>query len=232
MNVAIITLGCTKNEVDSEMIVGYLLKKNYRITTNLNDADIIIINTCGFIELARKEAIEVILDASDYKMVNCKHLIVVGCMAKLYKQEILKEFKEVDLVIGVDEYDRFDEIFSEYFDTEIDNYGLDFNDRIVSTKFPIAYVRISDGCNNKCSYCAIPYIRGAFKSRKMEDILNEVKNLVSQGFTDFNLISQDTTKYGLDIYNEYKLKDLLFEISKIDGVRKIRILYMYLHEVT
>ncbi len=233
MNIAVITLGCTKNQVDSEMLLGFFKKRNFNITTDLQIADIILVNTCGFIESAKQEAINTILDMADFKQTgNCKYLIVTGCLAKRYKQDILKYMPEVDLVIGVDEYPQIDVILSNFFNKNFFNHKLSFNDRIISSNFPLAYIRISDGCDNKCSYCAIPLIRGSFKSRKMEDILDEVENLASQGIKEFCIISQDTTKYGLDIYGKLKLAELLNKISKIEGVKWIRVLYMYLYEIT
>ena len=233
MKVSLITLGCNKNEVDSEMILGYMKNRNYEITTDLEEAEIIIVNTCGFIKSAKEEAINTILDAADYKVEgNCKHLIVTGCLAKRYKQDIIKEFPEVDLVIGVDEYPNFDTIFSEYINSKKENKGLEFKDRIISSTFPTAYIRISDGCNNRCNYCAIPLIRGSLKSRKIEDIVEEAKLLVSQGIEELIVISQDTTSYGLDIYGKCMLTKLLKELSNIDGIRWIRTLYMYPGKVT
>lgn len=232
MYVSLVTLGCKKNEIDSEMIIGLLNEKGFLLTDDLNIAECIIVNTCGFIESAKKEAIDTILDMIDYKISGkCKHLIVTGCLAKRYKQDILKDIKEVDLVIGVDEYDNLDNILNKYFNINIHG-SLKFTDRIISSKFPMAYIRISDGCDNKCSYCAIPLIRGSFKSRKIEDILEEVKLLASQGISEFVLISQDTSKYGLDIYGKLCLADLIKKISEIEQVKWIRVLYQYLYEIT
>lgn len=230
---SVITLGCSKNEVDSEMIVGYLFNKGLEVTTNLNEAEIIIINTCGFIESAKEEAINTILDAASYKTYGmCKHLIVVGCLAKRYKADIIREFKEVDLVIGVDEYSNFDNIFSNYFLKEKsflskDTIELKFKERVVSTKFPMAYLRISDGCNNNCNYCAIPLIRGKLVSRKIEDIVDEANYLVSRGIRELVVIAQDTTSYGIDIYGKPMLYELLKQLSKIEELKWLRVLYMY-----
>ena len=231
MIVNVITLGCSKNQVDSEMILGIFKSAGAKITSESENADVIVINTCGFIESAKKEAIETILEMADYKQMNCKHLIVTGCLAKRYKKEIEEEIKEIDLIIGNDEYDNIKEILNKYFKNDV-YANLDFNNRILYSKYPSAYIKISDGCDNRCSYCAIPLIRGHFKSRKMEDILQEVKMLVKEGIEEFNIISQDTTKYGLDIYGEFKLTKLLQEISKIEGVKWIRVLYMYAFEIT
>lgn len=238
MNVGLITLGCTKNQVDSEMILGVFKRQGFNIVNQVEEADVIVVNTCGFIQSAKEEAIDTILEMADYKQQRCKALIVTGCLAKRYKSQILESMPEVDLVIGVDEYDNISEILSNFFSQNdlLNHYKfdqkLDFNNRIISSTYPLAYIRISDGCDNKCSYCAIPLIRGPFKSRQMEDILKEVEDLAKQGMKEFCIISQDTSKYGLDIYGELKLAELLRKMSQIEGVKWIRILYMYLYETT
>ena len=233
MKVGLVSLGCSKNQVDSEMILGLFKKFNIDITNDVEEADIIVVNTCGFIESAKKEAIDTILEMADYKVYGiCKALIVTGCLAKRYKKQIIKTMPEVDLCIGVDEYDNIGQILSEFLNQNILNQHLDFNDRVISTNFPLAYIRISDGCDNRCSYCAIPLIRGNHKSRKIEDIVFEVTNLAKQGIKEFCLIAQDTSKYGLDIYGKLKLKELISKITKIEGVKWVRILYMYLFETT
>lgn len=238
MNVGLITLGCTKNQVDSEMILGIFKRQGFNIVNQVEEADVIVVNTCGFIQSAKEEAIDTILEMADYKQQRCKALIVTGCLAKRYKSQILESMPEVDLVIGVDEYDNISEILSNFFSQNdlLNHYKfdqkLDFNNRIISSTYPLAYIRISDGCDNKCSYCAIPLIRGPFKSRQMEDILKEVEDLAKQGMKEFCIISQDTSKYGLDIYGELKLAELLRKMSQIEGVKWIRILYMYLYETT
>lgn len=226
-NIALVTLGCCKNEVDSELILGYLTSKGFKLTADLDSANVIIINTCGFIESAKSEAIDTILDMIEYKTNgNCESIIVVGCLAKRYKNEIIKELPEVDLVIGVDEYKNIDKIFSDYFNLRHSNLTLDFQNRVISTKFPTAYLRIADGCNNNCTYCAIPIIRGGLKSRKLEDIIEEARLLVSKGIQELVVIAQDTTSYGVDIYGKPMLCSLLKDLSKLD-VKWIRILYMY-----
>ena len=239
MNVGLVTLGCTKNQVDSEMILGAFKSQGVNIVNQVEDADIIVVNTCGFIQSAKEEAIDTILEMADYKEIGkCKALIVTGCLAKRYKSQIIESMPEVDLVIGVDEYENISEILSNFFNQKklLNQYKftqkLDFNNRVISSTYPLAYIRISDGCDNRCSYCAIPLIRGRFKSRKMEDILQEVENLARQGIKEFCIISQDTSKYGLDIYGELKLAELLKKMSQINGVKWIRILYMYLFETT
>lgn len=233
MKVSLVTLGCSKNEVDSEMILGYLKDKGYKITTDIKESEIIIVNTCGFIKSAKEEAISTILDMADYKKQGkCKYLVVVGCLAKRYKEDIIKEFKEVDLVIGADEYKNIDKIFSNYFKLQEQHKNLDFKKRIVSTTFPMAYIRISDGCNNRCHYCAIPLIRGSLQSRRIEDIVEEAKHLASKGIRELVIISQDTTSYGLDIYGKHMLTDLLKALGEIEDLKWIRILYMYPGKIT
>lgn len=233
MNIGLVTLGCSKNQVDSEMLLGYFKERGFNIVSDPLEADIIVVNTCGFIKSAKEEAIATILEMADYKEIgNCKALIVTGCLAKRYKKEILENMPEVDLCIGVDEYENIDNILSEFLDQNYLNHNLKFENRIISSDFPSCYIRISDGCDNRCSYCAIPLIRGKFRSRKMEDIVEEVKSLASQGMREFCIISQDTSKYGIDIYGKLMLPELLRRISKIEGVKWIRILYMYLFEAT
>lgn len=233
MNVGLVTLGCSKNQVDSEMLLGYFKERGFNIVSDPLEADIIVVNTCGFIKSAKEEAIATILEMADYKEIgNCKALIVTGCLAKRYKKEILENMPEVDLCIGVDEYENIDNILSEFLNQNCLNHSLKFENRIISSDFPSCYIRISDGCDNRCSYCAIPLIRGRFISRKMEDIVEEVKSLASQGMREFCIISQDTSKYGIDIYGKLMLPELLRRISKIEGVKWIRILYMYLFEAT
>lgn len=233
MNVGLVTLGCNKNQVDSEMILGLFKNMEYDIVSDPSIADVIVVNTCGFIESAKKEAIDTILEMADYKEYGkCKALIVTGCLAKRYKKDILENMPEVDLCIGVDEYENIGEILSKFLNEKFKGTRLEFCDRIISSNFPLAYIRISDGCNNKCHYCAIPSIRGKFKSRKIEDILIEVENLANQGISEFCLISQDTSKYGIDIYNKPMLANLINKVSKIDGVKWIRVLYMYIFETS
>ena len=230
MNVGLVTLGCSKNQVDSEMLLGYFKERGFNIVSDPLEADIIVVNTCGFIKSAKEEAIATILEMADYKEIgNCSALIVTGCLAKRYKKEILENMPEVDLCIGVDEYENIDNILSEFLNQNCLNHSLKFENRIISSDFPSCYIRISDGCDNRCSYCAIPLIRGRFRSRKMEDIVEEVKSLASQGMREFCIISQDTSKYGIDIYGKLMLPELLRRISKIEGVKWIRILYICIY---
>lgn len=241
MNVNLITLGCSKNQVDSEMLLGYLESKGFNIVGETADADVIIVNTCGFINSAKEEAINTLLDMAEYKdenVGNCKCLIAVGCLAKRYKQNIINEMPEVDLVIGVDEYPNIDNIINNFFNERnlklaSCGHGLQYKDRIISTVFPMAYLRISDGCDNRCAYCAIPLIRGKFVSRKIEDIVDEAKMLVARGVQELVVISQDTSRYGMDIYDgKFMLPELLRRLAKIEGVKWVRVLYLYPCEIT
>lgn len=231
--VAIITLGCSKNEIDSDIMMGILEKCGFKSTTNLENADIIIINTCGFINDAKEESIEVIWEMTKYKTYGkCKHLILAGCLAERYPRELIDEIDEVDAIIGTGNIKNIASLIEE----------LDSNDKIIKTgnidsqyieeinrnKFNYsAYVKISEGCNNNCSYCIIPKLRGKYRSRNMENIIKEVKYLVNNGVKEVILIGQNTTDYGIDIYGEYKLPDLLNELNKIEGLEWIRMLYMY-----
>lgn len=215
-------------------LLGLFKDLKFEISTDLTKCEAIIINTCGFIKSAKEEAISTILEIAEYKKTcKLKHLIVVGCLAKRYKKDIIINFPEIDLVIGVDEYNKIGEILSKYFNnSNYINHKLNFNSRIVSTTFPMAYIRISDGCNNNCNYCAIPLIRGKIKSRTIEDIIEEAKKLVEKGIRELVVIAQDTTSYGIDIYNKPMLNSLIEELSKIQGLKWIRVLYMYPGKIT
>ena len=249
MKVGFISLGCSKNLIDTEMMIGIFKNKNYEIVNDPQIADIIVINTCGFIVQAKEEAINTILEMAEYKKQNCKFLIVTGCLVERYKSELIKEIPEVDLFIKFSEYKTFwNEVENlleknkkslsskekSLNDKNLDNKNnqLDFLDRVITTGINYAYIRVAEGCNNFCTFCAIPYIRGRYVSRKEEDILEEVKLLVKRGIREFIIIAQDTTKYGIDIYGEPKLAELLNKISKIEGVKWIRFLYSYPETIT
>ncbi|MCR5350551.1 MAG: 30S ribosomal protein S12 methylthiotransferase RimO [Acholeplasmatales bacterium] len=231
MKVYMVSLGCNKNKVESEMILG-TIKKDCKLIDTPEDADLLIVNTCAFIEPARKEAIDTILEVSDYKKSGSK-LIVCGCLPQRYKGQLEQLLPEVDRFISIDEYDNISKIIA---DTLKSNYlsNEEFSpfNRIYSTPNYMRYVKISDGCLNRCAFCAIPLIRGKLKSRTIEDIVKEVKEHVSNGVYEINLVSQDTTKYGFDIYKRLALVDLLKQLVKIDGDFKIRLLYLYPEIVT
>ena len=232
IRVCLISLGCEKNLVDSEIILGMFAKYSYHITSNKDKADIIVINTCGFIEPAKKEAIDTIIDCLDYQKKGTK-IIVVGCLVQRYYDELIKEIPEVDLYVRIKDYLYLGEKIEALLGDDSISHGMCFNPLIrkISTPKHLAYVRISEGCNNRCTYCAIPLIRGAFVSRKKQDILSEIKELVSKGYKEICLISQDVTNYGKDLENE-SLASLLKQIMEIDGDYYIRLLYLYPDEIT
>ena len=231
MNLYMISLGCAKNQVDSEMILG-LLKKKMNIVENIEDADLIVVNTCAFIEPARKEAIDTILNVSEYKKKDAK-IVVCGCLAQRYKDEIQKLLPEVDRFISIDEYSNIGVILNDVLKSNFKNNDiLSPLNRVFTTPSYMTYVKISEGCLNRCAFCAIPLIRGNLCSRYIEDIVEEVKLHINNGVYEINLISQDTTKYGYDIYRELKIVDLLKEIVKLDGDFKVRLLYLYPDIVT
>ncbi len=226
-----ISLGCAKNQVDSEMILG-VCKHDLTLVKDACDADVIIVNTCAFIEPARKEAIDTILSLADQKKSGCK-LIVCGCLPQRYKGDLEKLLPEVDRFISIDEYGNIGSILNSVLNSNYKfNDSVSFTERFYSTPSYMRYVRISDGCLNHCAFCAIPLIRGRLKSRTIESIVDEVKMDVADGVYEINLISQDTTKYGFDIYKKLALVDLLKELVKIDGDFKIRLLYLYPDIVT
>ena len=226
-----ISLGCAKNQVDSEMILG-VCKHDLTLVKDACDADVIIVNTCAFIEPARKEAIDTILSLADQKKLGCK-LIVCGCLPQRYKGDLEKLLPEVDRFISIDEYGNIGSILNSVLNSNYKfNDSVSFTERFYSTPSYMRYVRISDGCLNHCAFCAIPLIRGRLKSRTIESIVDEVKMDVADGVYEINLISQDTTKYGFDIYKKLAIVDLLKELVKIEGDFKIRLLYLYPDIVT
>ena len=234
MNVGFISLGCSKNLIDTEMAIGLFKNNEFNIVNDVSKAEIIVINTCGFIESAKQEAIDTILEMANYKKNGiCKYLIVMGCLVQRYKEELQKAIPEVDLFLSIDEYDEFwnritniVKIEKKYKNT------LDYFDRIITTGNKTTYLKIAEGCSNRCTYCAIPYIRGPYISRKMEDILQEAKELSKKGYEEIIVIAQDTTKYGIDIYGEQKLPELLEKLCKIEGFKWIRFLYAYPESIT
>ena len=236
MKVGFVSLGCSKNLIDTEMAIGLLKKNSFEIINNVEDAQVIIINTCGFIESAKQEPNNTILEMAEYKQNgNCKYLIVMGCLVQRYKKELEEALPEVDLFIPIDEYDNFWDKITKLLnkDKNINEWQkLDYMDRVISTGNTTAYLKIAEGCSNKCTYCAIPYIRGPYISRPMEDILKEAKRLSKMGIKELIVIAQDTTKYGMDLYGELKLSELLEELCKIEGFEWIRFLYAYPESIT
>lgn len=233
MNIGFISLGCSKNLVDTEMTIGLFKNNGYKIVNNPKEADVIVINTCGFIESAKEEAINTILEMAEYKNIRCKYLIAMGCLVQRYKDELEKAIPEVDLWIKYDSYETIWEQIDNLIKTsKTEKDKLDFLDRTITTGQNYAYLRIAEGCSNFCTYCAIPKIRGKFISRKMEDVLEEAKRLAKEGYQELVVIAQDTTKYGIDIYGESKLAELLKKLCKIDGIKWIRFLYAYPETIT
>ena len=234
MKVGFVSLGCSKNLVDTEMCIGIFRKENFEIVNSKEDAEIIVVNTCGFIEPAKEEAINTILEMAKFKEIgNCKYLIVMGCLVERYKKELEKALPEVDLFLSIDEYKDFWEKVSNLLKLSNKSKNtLDYMDRVISTGNTTAYLKIAEGCSNRCTYCAIPYIRGPYISRKFEDILKEAKMLASRGIKELIVIAQDTTKYGIDLYGKERLAELLKELCKIDGFKWIRFLYAYPESIT
>lgn len=238
MNVGFISLGCSKNLVDTEIAIGIFKNKKYNIVNDPKQADIIVINTCGFIESAKEEAINTILEMAEYKKNRCKYLIAMGCLVERYKKELEKSLPEVDLFIKFSDYNEFESEIDKLVEQEEHEEEKDFNrldnylDKVITTGSKTAYLRIAEGCSNRCTYCAIPYIRGPLVSRKFEEIIQEAQNLAKQGYEEIIVIAQDTTKYGIDLYGKTRLAELLSEISKIDGIRWIRFLYAYPETIT
>ncbi len=233
--VSLASLGCSKNLVDAEHMLGILSEHGFEIVENEEDADVIIVNTCTFIESAKNESIECILELSQYKNSgNCKALIVTGCMAQRYKEQILSEMPEVDAVIGTNEYDKIADVIAELDNDKTDILwcGAGCPDeqnmpRIRTTPSYTAYLKIAEGCDNHCTYCVIPSIRGRYKSRKIEDIVSEAEKLVSDGVRELVVIAQDTTAYGKDIYGEFCLPKLLKKLCSIEKAEWVRVHYCY-----
>lgn len=238
MKVGFISLGCSKNLIDTEMAIGLFKKNNFKIVNDVEKAEIIVVNTCGFIESAKEEAINTILEMAQYKEKGkCKYLIVMGCLVQRYSNELKKAIPEVDLFLTIDEYNNFWDRICELIGPEIIQSKnvcnqLEYMDRVISTGDKTAYLKIAEGCSNKCTYCAIPYIRGPYVSRPIEDILEEANRLSKMGIKELIVIAQDTTRYGEDIYGRARLSELLQELCKIDGFKWIRFLYAYPESIT
>ena len=234
-----ISLGCPKNQVDGEILLSKLSDSGFEIVNTIEQSDLMIVNTCGFIDDAKKEAIETILEVAQYKEAGIISAIVVtGCLAERYQDEILREMPEVDAVVGIGANENIVKICQKALcgiSTSIfpDKCYLPLDDdRMLSTPSHWAYLKIAEGCDNKCAYCAIPAIRGPFRSRTIESIVAEGEKLAQKGVKEIILVAQDTTKYGYDLYGEYRLDDLLMELVKIDGIEWIRLFYCYPQRIT
>ena len=227
--IGMVSLGCDKNRVDTENVLYALTQSGYQLTQDVTDADILIVNTCAFITTAVRESIDTILELAEQKKDRDVKLVVMGCFAERYAFEVKDELPEVDAFIGVNSYKNVVEIFDKLEDRPIvlDKTPCGYlSGRVQTTPAHYAYLKIADGCDNFCTYCSIPYIRGRYRSYPMEDLINEAKELSDNGVKELILVAQDTTRYGKDLYGEYKLKDLLKELVKLDFF-KIRILYAY-----
>lgn len=231
--VSLASLGCSKNLVDSEQMLALLTEAGYEIMENEEDADILIVNTCTFIESAKMESIECILELAQYKKAGkCKHLIVTGCMAQRYREQVLREIPEVDAVIGTNDYDKIVSVMQRLEQEKTvelcsDTPLLCEGARIRTTPPYTAYLKIAEGCDNHCTYCVIPSIRGAYRSRSMEDVLAEAEQMAKEGVKELIVIAQDTTRYGIDRYQEYRLPQLLQQLCAIDGIEWVRVHYCY-----
>ena len=233
MKVGFVSLGCSKNLVDTEMAIGIFKRENFEIVNDPKKADMIIINTCGFITSAKEEAINTILEMAEYKKKKCKFLVVMGCLVQRYKKDLEKLLPEVDLFLSLDEYGDFWNKISDLIHIKSNSKNtLDYMNRTISTGSKTAYLKIAEGCSNNCTYCAIPYIRGPYESRKFEDIIKEAKALAKNGFEEIIVIAQDTTKYGEDLYGRRRLAELLEELCKIKQIKWIRFLYAYPESIT
>lgn len=232
-NVHIVTLGCSKNDVDSSMMYSLLDKDKYKMVENPNEADILIVNTCGFIDAAKEESIDTILESVEYKNEGrCKKVLLSGCLAQRYPEELIKEIPEIDGIIGTGNIEYINELLDRSLSGDLfvktDNLNSAYLEGIRKEKVNTTeYVKISEGCNNNCSYCIIPSLRGKNRSRKIEDVYKEVEYLVSKGAREIILIAQNTTDYGIDLYSKYSLANLIREISKIEELKWIRVLYLY-----
>lgn len=233
IKIGLVSLGCDKNRVDSEVMLENLRRGGYEITSDPSDADVIIVNTCAFLESSRQESIDTVLEMFHYKdKGSCQKIIVTGCLGQKFGQEVFDGLDEADAVVGTNEYDNICQIVAETLSGERKLYNgsnvcLTFGERILTTPKHFAYLKIGDGCNNFCSYCLIPYIRGRLRSVPMEKVVEQARQLANQGVKELILVAQDTTKYGYELYGEPRLVELLQQLSAVDGIRWIRLLYCY-----
>ncbi|BFT73001.1 30S ribosomal protein S12 methylthiotransferase RimO [Paenibacillus sp. P36] len=233
--VKVVTLGCEKNMVDSEIMAGLIHGRGFQLVDNKEDATVIIVNTCGFIDAAKEESVNTILDMAELKeTANLKALIVSGCLTQRYKKQLLDEMPEIDGIVGTGDFDKINDIVDEALrgkrpilvGNPVFNYDADLP-RLVTTPRYTAYVKIAEGCDNACTFCSIPIMRGNFKSRSMESIVAEVANLASQGVKEISLIAQDSTNYGTDLYDSFMLPTLLNKVSEVEGIEWVRLHYAY-----
>ncbi|MBR5236004.1 MAG: 30S ribosomal protein S12 methylthiotransferase RimO [Clostridia bacterium] len=238
MNIGIVSLGCAKNLVDTEVMLGILGQEGYQIVSNPEEADVLLVNTCAFIDSAKEESIRTILEMAAYKEERCRLLIVCGCMAERYHDEILSELPEVDAVVGTGDYIKIAEVIKKAFEGEkVVLYGhmndpLPEENRMLSTPGYMAYLKIADGCDNCCTYCIIPKLRGHYRSRPIEELVSEAEKLADGGVRELIVIAQDTSRYGIDLYGKSRLPELLKRLCAISGLHWVRVLYLYPEAIT
>lgn len=239
MKIIFVSLGCDKNLVDSEMMMGLLRERGYEFTDDEKDADIAVINTCGFITSAKEESIQTILEMAENKKGKLKVLIAAGCLAQRYKDEILKELPEIDAVVGTTAFDKICDVVEDVLAKRGHNEFKDINvlcrpdtDRIITTGGYYSYLKIAEGCDKRCTYCSIPLFKGSYRSVPMEKLLEEAEYLAGNGVKELILVAQETTVYGKDLYGEKKLPELLRRLCRVGGIRWVRILYCYPEEIT
>lgn len=241
MKLGLISLGCSKNLVDSEHLIGLMVaRKGFEITNNLDEAEVVLINTCGFIGDAKEESIQAILEVAEKKkMGNLKKIIVAGCLAQRYADELIAEIPEIDAVVGTGEIHKIEEIVDTILEdskiVKCDSFEFLADagtERILTTNPHTAYLKIAEGCNRRCTYCIIPQLRGELRSRRIEDIVEEAKTLAANGVREINLLAQETTEYGIDLYKKKALPDLLKELVKVEGIKWIRCYYMFPNSLT
>ena len=239
IKVGMISLGCSKNQVDAERLLAKLDKEGFAICNDMTECDAVIVNTCGFIEDAKKESIDTILECCAAKGEgNLKCVAVTGCLAERYREELAREIPEADVVLGIGSNEKIAEAITkavkgEHFTDYGEKESLSMEgERMLANEPWFAYVKVAEGCDNRCSYCAIPLIRGRFRSRPMENVVEECRTLAARGVTEINLVAQDTTRYGEDLYGESRLPELIDAVCEIDGVHWVRVLYCYPDRVT
>ena len=238
LKVGMISLGCNKNRVDSETALGLPREHGYELTNDPAQADVLMVNTCGFIASAKEESIDAILDMARYKQIGkCRALVVTGCLAQRYEKDLMQEIPEIDLLMGVNQYQQLPDALEKALDGVRKTYCMDdhtyyAHDRVLTTPSYTAYTRIGEGCSNCCTFCAIPKIRGPYRSRPEVDILREIESLAKQGVKEHILVAQDTSRYGMDFGGGSKLAELMQKAAKIDGVDWLRVLYCYPEETS
>ena len=236
MKVLLISLGCDKNLVDSEVMLGLLNKAGHQLTNDETEADVVVVNTCAFISDAKEESINTIIEMGELKKTGkLKKLIVAGCLSQRYKDEIMKELPEIDVIIGTTNYDKIVEAIGTDEESIVDDINYTprpIAERIVTTNASMAYFKIAEGCNKLCTYCIIPHIRGRYRSMPMDSLIASAEKLASDGIKELVLVAQETTLYGVDLYGEKKLPKLLTKLSEIEGIEWIRLLYCYPEEIT